>query len=276
MNQKQKREETKSYLEKKISQKPKVAIVLGSGLGDFVDLINDAISIPYSEIPHFGQTSVEGHSGQLVFGTIGSLPVVAMQGRLHAYEGHSLEDVVFPLRALTLLGIKKVILTNASGGISSNYRAGDIVMITDHINLTGKNPLVGPNDPALGARFPDMGDTYARSLRKIFSEAAKAVSVDLKEGIYAGVMGPTYETPAEVRMLRTLGADLVGMSTVPEAIACHHMGVKVAGLACITNLAAGLTNEELRHEDIKDVAQKARAAFTNLLLKALELMAKES
>jgi purine-nucleoside phosphorylase len=258
-------EAAKSAIESKINSIPEIALVLGSGLGDFVDLIEDKNIIPYADIPNFCQTSVKGHDGKLVFGKVNGVEVVVMQGRFHVYEGHDLFDVVLPLRALGMLGIKKVVLTNASGGINSNYIPGDLVVINDHINLTGKNPLIGPNLDELGPRFPDMGDTYNKELRTLIKSACEEAKVKYQEGVYCGLLGPTYETPAEIRMLKTLGGDLVGMSTVPEAIAAHHMGLKVCAISCITNYAAGIKDEKLDHDDVKDVALKAMNNFSNLL-----------
>jgi purine-nucleoside phosphorylase len=224
-NHLQRLEEAKNFIQSKLPTIPKTAIVLGSGLGEFVDQFENKITISYDQIPHFKKTKVEGHAGALIYGTIEKTPVLALQGRVHAYEGHDLLDVVFGVRTLGSLGVKNVILTNASGGINLNYKPGDLVLITDHLNLTGKNPLVGPNIDKLGTRFPDMGEAYNVELNEIILSSAKELNKVLHSGVYAGVMGPTYETPSEIKMFRILGADMVGMSTVPETIALHHMGV---------------------------------------------------
>lgn len=229
---------------------PEIGVILGSGLGAVADRIEDAITIPYSDIPHFHGTTVEGHSGKLILGKFHGVPSVFLQGRFHVYEGYDMSEVVFPTRTLCSLGIKTLVLTNASGGINTRYRPGDIMLIEDHLNLMGDNPLKGPNLTELGPRFPDMTEAYSRDCIRIFEETATELGIDLKKGIYTGVLGPTYETPAEVRMLRILGGDAVGMSTVPEAIAANHLGVRVVGLACITNLAAGLSSRKLTHPEV--------------------------
>lgn len=249
---------------------PQVGIILGSGLGPFASSLNDSTSIPYNELPGFQSCSVDGHKGEFHLGRIGKVPVAVMQGRFHAYEGHALVDVVHPVRVLAKLGVKKLILTNAAGGMNSQFNQGQLVVINDHINLTGQNPLIGPSQNELGPRFPDMTHTYCPEIIKALTEQAKELNIDLKQGVYAGVLGPSYETPAEVRMLQKMGADLVGMSTVSEAIAAHHMGVKVAGISCVTNMAAGISPIELKHEDIEEVANKVMGDFTKLLLGTIE------
>ncbi len=251
---------------------PKVGIVLGSGLGSFIDSIEDAVNIPYDEIPFFHKTSVEGHEGRLILGKINGVEVAVLQGRLHAYEGYDMEEVVFPIRTLATLGVESLILTNAAGGISDNFKSGDLVIISDHINLMGKNPLVGPNLNELGPRFPDMTKAYPHELQDILFESGKQNGVELKRGVYAGVLGPTYETPAEVRMIKTLGGDMVGMSTVPESIAANHLGLKVCGVSCISNMAAGIENVELKHEDIKEQALKVMELFTNILKNTIKTL----
>lgn len=257
------------YISSKISTKPKVGIVLGSGLGIYIDQIENKVVIPYEDIPHFKKTSVEGHSGALIFGEVRGVQVVALQGRLHPYEGYDMDDIVLPVRTLKSLGIEILFLSNASGGINLSFHPGDLVVISDHINLSGRNPLVGPNISELGPRFPDMGDAYNKEIRGILSSVAEKNHVDLKSGVYCSVLGPTYETPAEIRMLRTLGADLVGMSTVPEVIAANHMGLKVVGVACVTNYAAGIKEEKLSHADVKKVAEKAMAGFAKVLTETI-------
>lgn len=269
-------EEAVQSIQKQTKRRPRVGLVLGSGLGPFVESLQDAESISYDDITHFKPTGVEGHKGQLVFGTVSGVEVVVCQGRHHAYEGHDLEDVVLPVRTLAKLGVQDLILTNASGGINEKFHSGQLVLIKDHINLTGRTPLLGPNIESWGPRFPDMTEAYHPGWQKIIQRAAKKQSLDLGQGVYAGVLGPTYETPAEIHMLRTLGGDMVGMSTVPEVIAAHHMGLNVCGISCITNMAAGLEGKKLAHEDIKDQAQKVMKSFIQLLEDALALYSEES
>lgn len=245
--------------------RPKVGIILGSGLGDFADTFADKVVIPYGELPHFPHSSVPGHAGRLVMGTLGGEPVVAMQGRVHYYEGYAPDRVAFPARVLCALGIKALVVTNAAGGINLALRPGDLMAITDHLNLSGWNALTGPNDDRLGPRFPDMSTAYHPKLLQLLLDSAHAVDVDLRKGVYAILSGPSYETPAEIRMLRVLGADAVGMSTVPEVIAASHMGVPVAGISCITNLAAGIGNKPLSHEEVAETANKVKDIFQRLL-----------
>jgi len=261
----QKLSEAAEYIQNKKAISPKIGIVLGSGLGNFVESVENAIVIPYSEIPHFHETTVEGHDGKLILGTVAGKEVIIQQGRFHAYEGHSMQEVVFPIRVMSTLGVTNLVLTNASGGINLNYKASDLVSIQDHINLMGTNPLIGPNLNELGPRFPDMTKAYHPELRALLDESAKEIGLNLKKGVYAGVLGPTYETPAEIHYLRTIGADMVGMSTVPETIAGNHLGMKVCGVSCITNMAAGIENEKLDHADIKDMALKVMENFSQLL-----------
>ncbi|HXH32337.1 MAG TPA: purine-nucleoside phosphorylase [Bacteriovoracaceae bacterium] len=261
--------EASQYILSKISSKPKIGMVLGSGLGIYIDQIQDKIIIPYEEIPHFKRTSVEGHSGCLIVGEVHGVTVAALQGRLHAYEGHPMEEIVLPVRTLAALGIEILFLTNASGGINPEFHPGDLVTITDHINLSGRNPLVGPNIAELGPRFPDMSNAYDQELRELIHSVAQNHHVEIKNGVYCSVLGPTYETPAEIRMLRIVGADLVGMSTVPEVIAANHLGLKVVGVACITNYAAGIKQEKLNHADVKKVAEKAMVGFATILTETI-------
>jgi purine-nucleoside phosphorylase len=242
--------EAATYVRQRSGVLPEIGVVLGSGLGIIADRVKNPIVIPYTDIPHFHGTSVEGHAGTLLLGDFHGVPTVFLQGRFHVYEGYDMSEVVFPARTLCSLGIKTLLLTNASGGINTRFRPGDIMLIEDHINLMGDNPLKGPNLAELGPRFPDMTEAYSRDCLLTLEESASELGMDLKKGVYAGVLGPTYETPAEVRMLRVLGADAVGMSTVPEAIAANHLGVRVAGLACITNLAAGLSSRKLTHPEV--------------------------
>jgi purine-nucleoside phosphorylase len=268
------RDQAVGYIHGKTKIKPQVAIVLGSGLGSYTDQLTDKISIPFKDIPGFLPTTVEGHSGAMVLGKVNGLPVVVLQGRLHAYEGHGLEQITFPIRVMKELGAKIIMITNAAGGINPKYTPGDLVMITDHINLTGVNPLVGPNDSKNGPRFPDMTFAYDPELRALLQKSSSDLKINLQEGIYCGVMGPSYETPAEIRMFRLIGADLVGMSTVPEVIVANHCGLKVCALSCVTNFAAGIKPEKLNHDDVKDEAQKVTQKFTALLNEFLNHYAK--
>lgn len=267
-------QEATNYIKSKISQTPKVGIVLGSGLGVYVDQIENKTIIPYTDIPHFHPTSVTGHEGRLILGQIKGVEVAVFQGRYHVYEGHKLEDVVLPARVLALLGTQFFLLTNAAGGINPAYAPGDLVCIKDHINLTGKNPLVGKNIDEFGPRFPDMTETYNLELQELMVASAKELDFELQRGVYAAMLGPTYETPAEIRMLKIIGSDMVGMSTVPEAIAGHHAGLRVGGISCITNLAAGIGHEKLDHDDVKEVAKLAMIKFSNLLTLTVEKIGK--
>jgi len=244
---------------------PQVGLILGSGLGSFADQFDSAVAIPYGDLPHFPRSSVSGHAGQLVLGSVAGQRVVAMQGRVHFYEGYSPAEVVFPVRALCALGIRSLVVTNAAGGIRSDLLAGDLMAISDHINLSGWNPLVGANDERLGPRFPDMSAAYDESLTAKLAQSASACGVNLKKGVYAILSGPSYETPAEIRALRVLGADAVGMSTVPEVLAARQMGVRLVGVSCITNLAAGVGHKPLTHEDVAATAARASVAFSQLL-----------
>lgn len=244
---------------------PKVGIILGSGLGSLADTFEDKVVIPYSQLPSFPVSSVAGHAGRLVLGRLGGAHVVAMQGRVHYYEGFEPWQVAFPARVLCALGIRSLVVTNAAGSINLAFKPGDLMAITDHINLSGWNALVGKNDDRLGPRFPDMSRAYDPALTQKLFEIAAAQKVDLKRGVYAILSGPSYETPAEIRALRTLGADAVGMSTVPEVIAASHMGVKVAGVSCLTNLAAGIGDKPLSHEEVAETADRVRDVFCRLL-----------
>ncbi|HEX8436369.1 purine-nucleoside phosphorylase [Archangium sp.] len=244
---------------------PKVGIILGSGLGDFAESFSDKVVVPYAELPHFPHASVPGHAGRLVMGRVRGEPVVAMQGRVHAYEGYTPAQVAFPARVLCALGLHTLVVTNAAGGVNLAFKPGDMMVITDHLNLSGYNPLNGPNDDRLGPRFPDMTTAYPAALQAQLLESGTRTGVVLKQGVYAILAGPSYETPAEIRMLRMLGADAVGMSTVPEVIAANHMGVRVAGVSCITNLAAGIGNKPLTHEEVAETANRVKGLFTRLL-----------
>lgn len=247
-------------------QRPKGVVILGSGLGAFAETLKNPCSIDYKDIPHFQKPSVEGHAGRLVFGEIApDFPVVCMQGRFHYYEGHSMNAVVFPLRVLRQMGADFLIVTNAAGGINLNFKPGTLMLIEDHLNLMGNNPLIGPNIADLGPRFPDLSEAYNAELRQLAQQVSVERQIDLASGVYAAVTGPTYETPVEVRMLRGLGADAVGMSTVPEVIAANHMGMKVLGISCITNLAAGLSDQKLSHAEVMETAEQTRQRFMDLL-----------
>jgi purine-nucleoside phosphorylase len=239
--------------------------VLGSGLGGFADEFSEAVAIPYQDIPGFATSTAEGHAGKLVAGKVDNVSVIAMQGRVHFYEGYSLEQVTFPMRVFNQLGIKTVVLTNAAGGINNELSQGALMIISDHLNLMGVNPLRGPNDDRLGPRFPDMSEVYARGLQELAVEEARALGVEVRRGVYAGLSGPSYETPAEIHMLRNFGADAVGMSTVPEAIVARHMGMKVLGISCITNMAAGMSDEPINHEEVMETGARVRATFSQLL-----------
>jgi purine-nucleoside phosphorylase len=253
---------------------PRVGIILGSGLGAFADGFERKVAIPYADLPHFPHSSVPGHAGRLVLGLVGGEPVVAMQGRVHSYEGYSPVQVAFPARVLCALGIRALVVTNAAGGINTQFAPGDLMVITDHINLSGWNALTGPNDDRLGTRFPDMSRAYSPDFRARLLESAQRTQVVLRQGVYAMVSGPSYETPAEIRMLRTLGADAVGMSTVPEAVAAGHMGVPVAGISCITNLAAGVGDKPLTHEEVAETANRVAGIFARLLTDFLPVLAR--
>jgi len=248
--------------------------VLGSGLGSFADTLEDRAVVPYDQIPGFARSQVKGHAGQLVAGRCNGVEVVVMQGRVHLYEGHPIEQVVLPVRALLRAGCRVLIITNASGGICSSLAPGDLVIITDHINLTGRNPLAGPNEDELGPRFPDMSHTYDLELRQLVHRAAVAEGITMKEGVYSWMIGPSYETPAEIRMLRAVGGDLAGMSTVPEVIAAHHMGARVLGISCVTNMAAGLGGT-LSHDEVKHTAERVETAFTALLNRTVTMIQQE-
>jgi purine-nucleoside phosphorylase len=244
---------------------PQVAIVLGSGLGDVADALAESVTIAYADVPHWPVAKVVGHPGRLVLGRFAGTCVAALAGRVHLYEGHDPSDVVFATRVLGRLGIRQLVLTNAAGGVNTAFRPGTLMIVDDHINLLGVNPLTGENDERLGPRFPDMTEVYSRRLRHIADEAAAARGVSIAHGVYAACLGPSYETPAEIRYLRTIGADAVGMSTVPEAIAARHMGIEVLGISCITNMAAGVLPQPLRHEEVLEAARRVRGAFTSLL-----------
>lgn len=245
---------------------PEIGLILGSGLGILADLIEDGISIPYHDIPHFPVSTVEGHAGELLLGTVGGRKVMMMKGRFHLYEGYKPELTTFPVRVMKELGVKSMLVTNAAGGVNTSYEAGDLMVISDHLNLTGTNPLMGPNDNALGVRFPDMSEAYSKRLRAVAHQVAQEQGVKLQEGVYAGLLGPNYETPAEIVMLRTLGSDAVGMSTVSEVIVARHAGLEVLGFSCITNMAAGILDQPLDHSEVMETADRVREKFLKLVL----------
>jgi purine-nucleoside phosphorylase len=245
--------------------RPRVAVVLGSGLGAFAEKLTDAARLEYRKIPHFPVSTAIGHAGRLVIGKVNGVAVAVMQGRVHFYEGYSLEQVVFPMRVLAQLGVRAAILTNAAGGISPEYHPGCLVLLRDHINLQGSNPLIGPNDDRFGARFPDMTQVYAETYRQFAREEAGELGMEIFEGVYAAVSGPSYETPAEIRYLRTIGADLVGMSTAPEAIAAAHLGIPVLGISCVTNMAAGIIDRPITAEEVLEIGEASGKRLAALL-----------
>lgn len=245
--------------------RPQIALVLGSGLGGFADELENATRIPYSEIPSFPRSTAVGHAGKLVVGTVDGVAVAAMQGRVHLYEGYSAHQVSLPMRIFGRMGVKAAVLTNAAGGINPAYGQGALVAIRDHINLQGQNPLVGPNDDRFGPRFPDMTDCYSAQFRQFVLDEASRLGGGIFQGIYAAMLGPSYETPAEIRYLRTIGADLVGMSTVPEVIAARHSGIEVLAISCVTNMAAGMSGEKINHQEVLDTGERVRGKFLSLL-----------
>jgi purine-nucleoside phosphorylase len=254
-------EKSSNYLKNKYTCSPKIGLILGSGLGVLAEEIQNPVKIPYSEIPDFPVSTVAGHAGQLVFGQLAGQEVVAMQGRFHYYEGYNFDQVTFPVRVMKELGVEVLIVTNAAGGVNESFNPGDLMIITDHINNMGGNPLIGPNDSRLGDRFPDMSEAYSKELRQKAKEIANTLSLTIKEGVYVGNTGPAYETPAEVRLVRTLGGDAVGMSTVPEVIVARHAGLKVLGISCISNMAAGILDQPLTHDEVIETTEKVRANF---------------
>jgi len=253
------------FIQKKTKLRPKIALVLGSGLGAFADEFSAATRIPYAKIPHFPRSTAIGHAGQLVIGKVDGIEVAGMQGRVHLYEGYSPQEVAFPIRVFSRLGVKVVILTNAAGGIKKEFTQGRLVVISDHINLQGANPLSGPNADKFGPRFPDMTNAYDKKFRELTLAAGRRLGIDLGEGVYAAFAGPSYETPAEIRYLRAIGADLVGMSTVPEVIAARHSGIHALGISCVTNAAAGVLDQPLDHHEVLETAERAKSQFIGLL-----------
>lgn len=260
-----------AYLKEKGMDMPEIGLILGSGLGELANEATDSVAIPYEDIPEFPVSTVEGHAGQLVYGTLGGKKVIAMQGRFHYYEGYSLKEVTFPVRVMKSMGVSSVIVTNAAGGVNETFTPGDLMIITDHINLTGDNPLLGPNDNSQGPRFTDMSQPYDKAYQTLIEESAKENNITIQKGVYMGLTGPTYETPAEVRMIRTLGGDAVGMSTVPEVIVARHAGLRVAGISCITNYAAGM-QETLNHDEVVEVTTRVRDSFKSLVKTVISKM----
>lgn len=263
-------EETLDYINEYTDNfEPEIGIVLGSGLGDLADKYCD-IAIPYSNIPHFAKSTVQGHKGQLVFSDINGRKVVMMQGRNHFYEGHSMSDVTYPIKVMKKLGVKTLILTNAAGAVNKSFRPADLMVITDHINFMGTNPLIGRNDENFGVRFPDMSEVYSKNLIKIVDAAGRLLKLDLKHGVYMATTGPSYETPAEIKMARFMGADAIGMSTVPEAIVANYCGIEVIGISCISNYATGVSTKKLSHEEVIETTDKVKAKFKELVLLLLK------
>ncbi|NLO99665.1 MAG: purine-nucleoside phosphorylase [Clostridiaceae bacterium] len=263
-------EKTAHYIKSRIGYTPEIAVILGSGLGKLADYIEESMEIPYEEIPNFPRTTVVGHEGKLIFGTLKKRRIVAMKGRFHYYEGNDMDAVVFPVRVFKRMGIDNIIVTNAAGGVNTGFTPGDLMLITDHISLFCENPLRGENIDELGPRFPDMSAIYDKELRKIALESAKKLGIDLKEGIYSYCKGPSYESPAEIKALRIMGADAVGMSTVPEAIVARHMGMRVLGISCITNMAAGVLDQPLDHAEVMETGKLAEKKFSGLVSDIIE------
>ncbi|MGL5151966.1 MAG: purine-nucleoside phosphorylase [Clostridium sp.] len=257
--------ETSDFIKSKSKYTPEIGLILGSGLGSLADLIEEPEFYSYEELPNFPVSTVEGHAGRLVIGKLEGKIVIAMQGRFHYYEGYSMNEVTFPVRVMKLLGVEKLIVTNACGAINTNFKAGELMLITDHINLSGDNALIGKNLNEFGPRFPDMSNCYNKDLRVIAKEVAKNLNIDLKEGVYTMWSGPTYETPAEIRMIRVLGGDAVGMSTVPEVTVANHSGIKSVGISCLTNMAAGILDQPLSHEEVMETSAKVKSTFLTFM-----------
>src|SRR6202140_2511541 len=258
-------ERAAKFILSKTKLRPRIALVLGSGLGDFADEFTNATKIPYAKIPYFPRSTAIGHAGQLVIGEVGDVAVAGMQGRVHLYEGYSVKEVAFPIRVFARMGIQAIILTNAAGGINRNYSQGCLVVIRDHVNLQGVNPLLGPNDERFGLRFPDMTQAYDREFQRFVTEEGKKLAKNIHNGVYLSVQVPSYETPAEIYSFRAIGADLVGMSTVPEVIAARHSGIRVLGISCVTNMAAGTTDAPLNQEEVLEIAARIKPQFIALL-----------
>lgn len=264
--------QAKNYIMEKINLKPEIGLILGSGLGVLAEEIEHAVTIPYDEIPYFAKSSAIGHANELVIGELMGKIVIAMKGRFHYYEGFTLDEVTFPVRVMKALGVDSLIITNACGAVNTSFQPGDLMLISDHINLVGTNPLIGTNNDELGTRFPDLSQLYTPELRNLAKKVAADLNLPIQEGVYAWWSGPTYETPAEIRMIRTLGADAVGMSTVPEAIVARHSHMQVLGISCLTNMASGILDQPLSHDEVIDVAGKVKVKFISLIKEILKEM----
>ncbi|MCM3289704.1 purine-nucleoside phosphorylase [Paenibacillus sp. MER 180] len=265
-------QEAATYIQSKISDTPEVGLILGSGLGVLADLVEQPVTIAYGDIPHFPVSTVEGHAGELLIGKIAGRTVAMMKGRFHMYEGYGPELTAFPVRVMKAIGVSKLLVTNAAGGINTSYKPGDLMLISDHLNMTGRNPLIGANDNRLGVRFPDMSQAYSPQLRQKAKDVAASQGVELQEGVYVGFLGPNYETPAEIRMLRVLGGDAVGMSTVSEVIVAQHAGMEVLGISCISNMAAGILDQPLSHDEVMETAELVRDQFLKLVIGIIPVM----
>jgi purine-nucleoside phosphorylase len=265
-------DEAAEFIRSTTEVRPDIGLILGSGLGVLGDELEDAVTIPYEDIPHFPVSTVEGHAGELIVGKLQGRNVVLMKGRFHMYEGYEPERTALPVRVMKALGVSTLLVTNAAGGVNLDYKPGNLMLISDHINLTGRNPLIGPNDNALGARFPDMSEAYSRRLRQIAKESAAELGFSVQEGVYVGLLGPNYETPAEIRMFRTLGVDAVGMSTVSEVIVARHSGIEVLGISCISNMAAGILDQPLSHTEVMETTELVKEQFISLVLAVIPKM----
>lgn len=258
-------QDSANYIKSRSTHEPSIAIILGSGLGSLAEEITESVAIPYEQIPHFPVSTVEGHAGQLVVGKLSGQTVIAMQGRFHYYEGYPMQDVTYAIRVMKQLGVEKLIVTNAAGAVNKSFVPGDLMLISDHINLSGNNPLIGKNLDKFGPRFPDLSNAYNLSLQEIAKDVAKQEKIDLKQGVYVFLSGPTYETPAEIRMIRMLGGDAVGMSTAPEVIVAVHSGIEVVGISCLTNMAAGILEQPLNHEEVIETSERVKAKFSTFV-----------
>jgi purine-nucleoside phosphorylase len=265
-------DEAAAFIRSTTDLRPEIGLILGSGLGVLGDELEDAVTIPYEDIPHFPVSTVEGHAGELILGKLQGRNVVLMRGRFHMYEGYEPELTALPVRVMKALGISTLLVTNAAGGVNLDYMPGNLMLISDHINLTGRNPLAGPNDNALGVRFPDMSNAYSRRLRDIAKQSASELGLSIQEGVYVGLLGPNYETPAEIRMLRTLGVDAVGMSTVSEVIVARHSGIEVLGISCISNMAAGILDQPLSHKEVMETTELVKEQFLSLVMMIIPKM----
>ncbi len=263
--------DAQKYIESKLTEKPEIGLILGSGLGVLADEIQSPVKIKYSDIPHFPVSTVEGHEGQFVIGKLKGKQVIAMQGRFHYYEGYTMQEVTFPIRVLKALGVTHLLLTNAAGGLNETFSGGTLMLITDQINIMGLSPLIGPNEPTLGPRFPDDSSIYHPEFNQKILDEAKALAIDLKQGVYFYFTGPSYETPAEIKLARLLGGDAVGMSTAPEALVAAHMGMKVTGISCITNMAAGIQKTALNHKEVVETANRVQSTFIKLVNRIIEI-----